>query len=363
MDGWGVQRQTIVAELGLDTPDQLPVFDRIVASCAALLRTPHAAFAVMTEDGPFLKSTYGLDVRYLQQRPSFCERARDCRDAFVVPDARHDPRFCNEPLVMESPSVRFYAGTSVRAPNGEVIGTLCAMAPNPRICMRTELDAFLNLRDVLEQVLVLQQAASTDPLTGTPRRRYFGERLIEACRSAARRSQPLSLLLVDLDHLDRYVHTYGQHEGDRIVAQVADLIEGELKRPGDLLARLAAAQFGILLPYTNPIQAQQFGEKLLGKINKAGFLHETAPYGLLTASLGGAFLQLQGQTPDLAQQLMHRALNELAQQKAAGGNGIRFCDWELLGEEAANTEPGHSHCAESELCSLSNGTARPGSSA
>ena len=348
MECWEPQRQSIVAELGLDTPDHLPVLDRIVATCAALLRTPQAAFAVMTEQGPFLKSVYGLDVRSIQQRPSFCEHAREYRDAFVVPDARHDPRFCNDPLVLESPAIRFYAGTSVRAPNGEVIGTLCAMAPNPRICMRTELDAFLNLRDIVEQVLVLQQAASIDPLTGTPRRRYFGERLIEACRSAARRSQPLSLLLVDLDHLDRYAHTYGQHEGDRIVAQVADLIQGELKRPGDLLARLTSDQFGILLPYTDQVQAQQIGRKLLQQINEAGFLHETAPYGRLTASLGGAFLQLQGQTPDLAQQLMQRALNELAQQKAAGGNGIRFCDWELLGEEAANADLCEQSVAETE---------------
>ena len=348
MECWGAQRHSIVAELGLDTPDQLPVFDRIVATCAALLRTPHAAFAVMIDGKPFLKSVYGLDVRTIQQRPSFCETAREYRDAFVVPDARHDPRFCKDPLVLESPSIRFYAGTSVRAPSGEVIGTLCAMAPNPRICMRTELDAFLNLRDVLEQVLVLQQAAITDPLTGTPRRRYFGERLIEACRGAARRSQPLSLLLVDLDHLDRYAHTYGQHEGDRIVAQVAKLIQGELKRPGDLVARLAVDQFGILLPYTDQAQALQIGQKLLEQINDAGFLHETAPYGRLTASLGGAFLQMQGQTPQLAQQLMQRALNELAQQKAAGGNGIRFCDWELVGEEAANADSADRRCAEPE---------------
>lgn len=349
MECWGAQRHSIVAELGLDTPDQLPVFDHIVASCAALLRTPHAAFAVMIDGRPYLKSVYGLNVRSFQQRLSFCEKAREFRDVFVVPDARHDPRFCKDPLVLESPSIRFYAGTSVRAPNGDVIGTLCAMASNPRICMRTELDAFLNLRDVLEQVLVLQQAASTDPLTGTPRRRYFGERLIEACRSAARRSQPLSLLLLDLDHLDRYAHTYGQHEGDRIVAQVADLIQKELKRPGDLLARLAADQFGILLPYTDPIQALQIGKKLLEQIHEAGFLHETAPYGRLTASLGGAFLQQPGQTSESAQQLMQQALNELAQQKATGGNGIRFCDWELVGEEAANADAADSRYAEPEL--------------
>lgn len=339
MEGWGAQRQSIVAELGLNTPDQLPVFDRLVATCAALLRTPHAAFAVMVEGQPYLKSVYGLDVRTIQQRPSFCEKAREFRDAFVVPDARHDPRFCTDPLVLESPSIRFYAGTSVRAPNGETIGTLCAMAPNPRICVRTELDAFLNLRDVLEEVLVLQQAANTDPLTGTPRLRYFGERLMEACRSAARRSQPLSLLLLDLDHLDRYAHTYGQREGDRIVAQIAALLQGVLKRPGDLVARLSSDQFGVLLPYTDQTQAMQIGEKLLAQINEAGFLHETAPFGRVTASLGGAFLQAQGQEPELAQQLMQRALNELAQQKAAGGNGFRFCARELVGDEAANTDP------------------------
>lgn len=341
MECWGEQRQSIVAELGLNTPDRLPVFDRIVATCAALLRTPHAAFAVFSdgEPYPYLKSVYGLDVRSIHKKPTFCDRARTYRDVFVVPDARHDPRFSNDPLVIEAPSVRFYAGTSVRAPNGEVIGTLCAMAPNPRICVRTELDAFLNQRDVLEQVLVLQQSANTDPLTGTPRLRYFSERLVDACRSASRRSQSLSLLLLDLDHLDRYAHTYGQHEGDRIVAQVAELIQNELKRPGDLLARLTADQFGILLPYTDEKQAMQIGEKLLNQINKAGFLHETAPQGRLTASLGGAFLKAQGQNTERAQQLMQRALTELAQQKAAGGNGIRFCQRDLVGEVAANTEP------------------------
>lgn len=359
MECWGTQRTSIVADLGLDTPDQLPVFDQIVATCAAVLRTPHAAFAVQTADGPFLKATHGLDQRRFSQPLSFCEQARQLRDAFVVPDARHDPRYCNDPLVIEAPAIRFYAGTSVRAPNGEVIGSLCAMASYPRICMRTDLDAFLNLRDTLEQVLVLQQAAITDPLTGTLRRSYFNQRLNEACRHAGRQAQPLSLLLVNLDHLDRYGHTYGQHEVDRIVTQVSRQLQSHARRPGDLVARLDANLFGILLPHTDQAHAREIGERLLAQIHETGFLHETAPLGRLTVSVGGSVVNVTAAPENLAEQLFDQACRELALQQAAGGNGLRFADRQLVGSLAANTDGATAGNGRR----LSSETARPESSA
>jgi signal transduction histidine kinase len=115
----------------LDTPAE-ERFDRIVRTAARLFGVPIATVTLLDESRQWFKAQQGLDVPQTPRDISFCGHAILGRDALVVPDSLEDSRFHDNPLVVGSPHIRFYAGHPLRAPDGCRVGTLCVMDRSPR---------------------------------------------------------------------------------------------------------------------------------------------------------------------------------------------------------------------------------------
>jgi diguanylate cyclase (GGDEF)-like protein len=133
----------------------------------------------------------------------------------------------------------------------------------------------------------LERLALRDALTGIANRRCFDAQFEAAWRSAARRREPLALLLVDVDYFkgvnDRHGHTYGD-ECLRSLAQVMDL---QARRPGDLVARLGGEEFVFLLPDTDEGGAVALAVHLQAAIQDLAIVNEASPFDLrLTVSVG-----------------------------------------------------------------------------
>ncbi|BDI30602.1 hypothetical protein CCAX7_26530 [Capsulimonas corticalis] len=115
----------------LDTPPDLS-FDRITALAARVFETPIALVTLLDEDRQWLKSRHGVDVCQTDRGVAFCAHAIMTTDVLVVEDARLDPRFSDNPLVVGGPQVRFYAGAPLRTQDGLNLGTLCVLDIKPR---------------------------------------------------------------------------------------------------------------------------------------------------------------------------------------------------------------------------------------
>jgi PAS domain S-box-containing protein len=115
----------------LDTPQE-PAFDRIVKLAALLLDVPIALISLIDADRQWFKSRYGLDVPETPRAIAFCDHAIRGSSILVVPDAKLDPRFCDNPLVTGEMHVRFYAGAPLVTPDGFALGTICAIDRSPR---------------------------------------------------------------------------------------------------------------------------------------------------------------------------------------------------------------------------------------
>ena len=135
-----------------------------------------------------------------------------------------------------------------------------------------------------------------DSLTGLGNRRQFDNLLPVELARAQRNGQPLSLLMIDIDHFKAYNDHYGHPAGDRCLQAVAGVVASAARRPGDLAARYGGEEMVLLLPNCDEHGAQRVAATVQERLQVLEVAHATSPFGRITVSLGIA-VQPPGQTP------------------------------------------------------------------
>lgn len=154
----GDRLASLRALLILDTAPE-DRFDRIAAFAAEEFDVPVAMVSLVDTDRTWFKSCIGMDMREAPRDVSFCGHAIVSDQTFVVPDTLKDPRFADNPHVINPPHVRFYAGACLRLPSGQSVGTLCLYDMVPREMDQISLAILSSLRDLVVEQLVIKQAA------------------------------------------------------------------------------------------------------------------------------------------------------------------------------------------------------------
>jgi len=129
------ERDRLAALMGYDVLDTLPeaAFDDIVFLASVICNTPIALISLVDESRQWFKARVGFEMEETSREEAFCAHAiLQPEEILVVPDALEDPRFATNPLVTESPGIRFYAGVPLNNPQGLPLGTLCTMDSVPR---------------------------------------------------------------------------------------------------------------------------------------------------------------------------------------------------------------------------------------
>lgn len=171
-------------------------------------------------------------------------------------------------------------------------------------------------RDVTEESLVNQEFkhfATIDPLTGLYNRYKFEELFALEEERTKRFGQPLSLILIDIDHFKAVNDTYGHDVGDEVIKTLAHILQ-ENTRKIDSVARWGGEEFLILSPNTGWENIQELAEKLRLMVEKASF-PEHIP---ITISLGIGTRK----TEDTFSDLFKRADQGLYAAKKQGRNQV-----------------------------------------
>jgi diguanylate cyclase (GGDEF)-like protein/PAS domain S-box-containing protein len=121
-----------------------------------------------------------------------------------------------------------------------------------------EAAAAMQRADLLQR---LAELSRTDELTGLPNRRAWEELLDREMRVARRTGQPLSVVMLDLDHFKGYNDQHGHQGGDRLLWLAAHLWRENL-RDTDVLARWGGEEFGLLLPGCDAVCAEGLLQRL-----------------------------------------------------------------------------------------------------
>jgi len=169
--------------------------------------------------------------------------------------------------------VHFY---ETRTPSGYLVMTRLDITPL--------VEKGLALERANEQLLRL---STTDGLTGIGNRRLFDQTLQGEWQRCARNQSALSLLMIDIDHFRRYNKHYGHQTGDECLRQVTRVLAGCVKRSGELVARFDGAEFVVLLPGVDGIEARRVAERCLQQMAGARIPHADSPVApWLTLSIG-----------------------------------------------------------------------------
>lgn len=217
-------------------------FDRITRLARKIFNVPIALVSLVDHDRQWFKSHAGIEASETPRDISFCGHAIAGHDVFIVPNASRDERFCDNPLVVEEPSIRFYAGYPLRAPNGTRLGTLCLIDTTPRVFSTHEAETLKGLGEMVEAELSSVTMATTDELTGLPNRRGFKLLAEHALKGCAEASLPATVILIDLDGFKRINDDLGHEAGDAALVEFARCLIKSGDR-ADIVARLGGDEF------------------------------------------------------------------------------------------------------------------------
>lgn len=242
-----------------------------------LVPTNHASIRLLDASGRELlsgaRSGEGSDHRPMSFRrgEGVIGWVAEHRDGVRIPDVAADERFKPRAgrqgfLIQSILAEPLWSG-------GEIIGVLSVTSP--------EKDAFSLDDQLLVRLLAncsappierarLRRLAMTDDLTLAYNQRYLSPRFNEELERSRRTGQPVSLLLMDLDHFKNVNDTYGHAVGDAVLRTFADRVRSFVRRL-DVFIRRGGEEFLLVMPSTNLEQARTTAERIRARVSEKPF--------------------------------------------------------------------------------------------
>lgn len=138
------------------------------------------------------------------------------------------------------------------------------------------------------QADALMELSRTDPLTGLRNQRAFEERLAEELARSSRYSEPLSLLVVDVDRLKAVNDRHGHRAGDLALQTVAGALKQDARQT-DLTARVGGDEFALIAPSTDRGDALALAERIRALVaGQSGQNGITVSIGVTTLDRGSS---------------------------------------------------------------------------
>ncbi len=210
--------------------------------------------------------------------------------------------------------------------HGETHGVLCIQTDDPAIISTNQeliraiseqaSLTFANLR--LQEKLQLQSVS--DPLTKLFNRRYLEATFERELSRARRYKQPLSVLMLDVDHFKHFNDTWGHDAGDALLAGFAEMLQQNVRKE-DVVCRFGGEEFIILLPNSNLADTEKRAQLLVEKTRELQVALKGRTLDQVTVSIGAASLFQHGETTE---ELITAADAALYAAKHAGRDQLRL---------------------------------------
>lgn len=151
--------QTLYGYRVLDTEEEW-TYNDIVRLAANVCGTPVALISLIDRERQWFKARVGTGLAETPRDVAFCSHAILQDSLFVIPNTLADERFARNPLVLEEPQIRFYAGAPLISPEGYTLGTLCVLDRLSRDLNAAQTDALMILSRQVMMLLNMRRELS-----------------------------------------------------------------------------------------------------------------------------------------------------------------------------------------------------------
>ncbi len=260
-----------------------------------------------------------LSAAALQARMIFGGR-REIQSALVLPMVRHQTLVGSLHMGSNSPD---------RFTSSKALDFVSHMASIVAVCLENAIS-----QEHLRRLSVI------DVLTRVKNRRGFDAALEKEISRAARTTEPLSLLFIDLDHFKRINDRYGHQVGDRTLKVVAQHVRALLRKT-DQLARYGGEEFAALLPSCPLERAQQIADRVRAEVSQLRLLDDNGEPFTATLSVGLSCWQpvQSAEAPEVVAQSLVRAADEAVYQAKSEGRNRVCCAPFVLRADLLDTSP------------------------
>lgn len=184
--------------------------------------------------------------------------------------------------------------------------------------------------ELFEKNRLLEQLATSDPLTGLPNRRTFEEQVYVEMERARRGNHPLSCLIFDLDNFKDINDVHGHQAGDEVLRQIGRVLLGR-KRRTDMVSRYGGEEFVWLLPGAPLAAATELGQWLLRTIREMEIVTTLVPLRV-SVSIGVSTYEPETHGDVPTSVLLASADESLREAKEAGKDRVVAKELNLFAE-------------------------------
>jgi len=277
------------------------VLDRILENVGEVVPHDAADISLLDEHGNLrFARTHGYD-RYSAQGQNTnlkfqlhdipnMKRMAETGQPCIISNTLMDPDWITD--LHDDFWIRSYIGAPIIS-KGKLLGFLSLGAEQPDFFQTSQIDrlrAFANQAAIAienaQMYAEMQHLAITDSLSGLYNRRYFFPYMKNEMERARRYHNPLSLIMMDIDHFKEVNDRHGHEAGDRVVKLIAATCLGELRK-ADVLCRFGGEEFLILLPETPKKEARRVARRICTAVAQAklpidgGEIHVTVSLGVV----------------------------------------------------------------------------------
>jgi diguanylate cyclase (GGDEF)-like protein len=281
------------------------VFEIVYTFCARMLPVSTMVFTIAKQSESAIVSIHGEGLRSIPKKTfphagSLVGWVIENKKYLVFPEKERKRNVFGQQIELSSD------GSLALFPllwEERVIGTCCLIVstkklPSPfhirliEVILNMAVVSFMGIRLTIQ----LRRQAVTDPLTGLYNRRSFTKALGRLMEHAGRYTEPISLLMIDIDRFKAVNDTYGHSVGDDVIRAVADTILSSIRKV-DVAARIGGEEFAVILPKSEKKSSLATAERIRKAIKKRAIPYGRTTIGI-TVSIGVATRSDGGAVPE-----------------------------------------------------------------